>query len=286
MKAARIIVAAHALLIVAWHWSLPSLFTWPRELWAGAPPRAALRYLWLFPPRVEAILYMLLALALLCALLGAAARVSCFAAAILLYHFAPLQDVFINASGPFAGGLTVDVLALVILAAAPEGRRWPPTLIRAAVASQYLFSTVAKLRIAGIGWFGGDNIRDMAILFDRLGLAPYARVVAAHPALAWSIGIGWLLITLGMAAAPFSRPAARIFVPLAALAHVAAVPLFGIVYPGAPLLLLFVDWPQRGVWGRRPRRPAPPRAAAPHEHGSASPQRRVTPNSAAQRVNA
>jgi hypothetical protein len=241
MRAARIIVAAHALLIVAWHWNLPAIFTWPREFWAGVPAGAALRYLWLFPPRVECVLYALLAFALFCAIFGVAARASCFAAGILLYHFAPLEDVFINASGPFSSGLTVDVLALVILATAPEGRRWPLTLIRAAVASQYVFSTIAKLHVAGLGWFRGDNIRDMAILFDRLGTARHARLVIDHPALTSTIGIGWLLITLGMAAAPFSRAAAKVVVALAALAHLAAVPLFGIVYPGAPLLLLFID---------------------------------------------
>jgi hypothetical protein len=70
-------------------------------------------------------------------------------------------------------------------------------------------------------------------------------MVIDHPALAWAAGIGWLLISLGMALAPFSRMARRIVAPLAAIAHILAVPMFGVVYLGAPLLLLFVDWPQR-----------------------------------------
>lgn len=265
MKAARILLAAHALAIIAMRPTLPSLFTWPRELWAGVQPGTALRYLWLFSPGLEMIFYALLAIALLCALFGFAARTACFIAAILLYHFAPLDDVFINASGPYSHGLTVDILGLVILAVAPATRRWPIVLIRAAVASQYVFSTIVKIKIAGLGWFGSENIRDIAILFDRLGLAPRARVVIEHPALASAIGFGWLVITLGMAATPFSRAAARVVVPSLALAHVGAIPLFGIFYPGVPLLLLFVEWPQ----GSAERRPG----SQPHAADARSAQR-------------
>jgi hypothetical protein len=48
-------------------------------------------------------------------------------------------------------------------------------------------------------------------------------------------------VELAMAATPFSRVAARIVVPLAAVLHVARAALLGIVVLDAPLLLVFVD---------------------------------------------
>jgi hypothetical protein len=256
MKLARIVVAAHALWLVLSRLCLPMLFEWPREFWAGAPAGAPLRYLWVFAPGFERALYAALIIALVVVLIdrwrtGNPAcpdrrdRLSSIAASILLYHFAPLEDVFIAAPGPYADGLTVDVLALAILGFAPRGRQWPLTLIRVAVAAQYVFSTIVKVEIAGIGWFSGRNIRDLAILFDRLSIAPYPRIVIERPWLASLIGAAWLAISIGMAAAPFSRRAAMIVVPLAAIAHVLAVPLFGIVFLSAPLLLVFAGWPQR-----------------------------------------
>ncbi len=220
MKLARIVVAAHALWLVGSRPCLPAVLEWPTELWAGTPTGISLRYLWLFTPGVERLLYAALALALILAIFGVATRASCVGAALLLYHFAPLEDVFSVAYGPYVRGLTADVIVLAILGFAPSQRRWPLTLLRCVVASQYVFSTVSKLHVAGMSWFQGENIRDLAILFDRLQVAPHAHTIIEHPTL---------------------RPAAMIVVPLAALAQIAAVPLFGIVFLGAPLLLVFVE---------------------------------------------
>jgi hypothetical protein len=259
MKAARVIVAAHALWLIASRPCLPQLLGWPRDLWRFGD--ANLRYVWIATPAIETVLYALLAIALLLAVFGIATRAACITVAILLYHFAPLEDVFIQASGPYVRGLTADILALAIIGFAPPNRTWPLTLIRVAVASQYVFSTLAKLRVAGLEWFSGDSIRGMATLFDRLGVAPYASPVIEHPRLATFIGVAWLVISLGMAAAPFSRRAAKIVVPLAAIASLLAIPLFGIVILATPLLLVFVDWRQ--------------------SPSTSWPQRSETPNSAA-----
>ena len=241
MKLARIVVAAHALWLVASRPCLPVVLDWPTELWAGTPAGISLRYLWLFTPLFEHLLYAALALALILAIFGIATRASCISAALLLYHFAPLEDVFTVAYGPYVRGLTADVLVLAILGFAPPQRRWPLTLLRCVVASQYVFSTVSKLHVAGMEWFRGENIRDLAIMLDGLHAAPRAHTIIDHPWLASAVALAWLLISLGMAATPFFRHAAMIVVPLAALAQIAAVPLLGIVFLGAPLLLVFVD---------------------------------------------
>jgi len=59
--------------------------------------------------------------ALLAAMLGIFARVSCFLAGLLLYRLAPLETIIWTVS-PYARGLTISVLALLVLA-----RRLQPT---------------------------------------------------------------------------------------------------------------------------------------------------------------
>ncbi|MCU1227528.1 MAG: hypothetical protein JWO97_412 [Acidobacteria bacterium] len=232
--AARIIVVAHALWIVL---SRPSL-------WSVNPPRdLALRFGWLFDVATERVLFIVLVVAIALALFS---RVASLAAAVLLYHFAPLEEALAHSGDPFMYGLTADVLALAVLAFVPRVRnaepsgdfRWPIVLIRFAVAAPYLFSLVAK----GIGWFTGSNIANVARTFDLIGVAPAANLVIDHPVLAWLIAIGWLLVSIGMPIAVVSRRVARFVVPIAALAHLAAIPLFGVIWLATPLLLLFVDY--------------------------------------------
>ena len=231
---ARIIVVAHALWIVL---SRPSL-------WVVPPPRElALRFGWLLDVATERALFIALILAIALALFS---RVASFTAAILLYHFAPLEEALARSGDPFMYGLTADVLALAVLAFVPRVRkaepsgdfRWPIVLIRATVVAPYLFSIVAK----GIGWFTGPNLADVARTFDLIGAAPAAHLVIDHPAFAWMIAIGWLLVSIGMPLAVVSRRVARVVVPIAALAHLAAIPLFGVIWLATPLLLLFIDY--------------------------------------------
>jgi hypothetical protein len=235
--AARIIVVAHALWILL---SRPSL-------WRVNPPRElALRFGWLFDVGTERVLFIALIVAVALALFS---RVASFAAAILLYHFAPLEEALARSGDPFMYGLTADVLALAVLAFVPRVRRaepsgdfrWPIILIRAAVAAPYLFSVVAK----GIGWFTGPNLANVARTFQLIGVAPAAQLVIDHPAFAWLIAIGWLFVSLGMPIAVVSRRVAHIVVPIAALAHFAAIPLFGVIWLATPLLLLFISFERR-----------------------------------------
>jgi hypothetical protein len=232
--AARIIVVTHTLWILL---SRPAL-------WSVAPPRElAYRFGWVSDVEVEKLLFVAL---LIFTLFAYFSRGASFFASLLLYHFAPLEEALAHSGDPFMRGLTVDVLALAVLAFVPRVRgsepngnfRWPVVLIRAAVAAPYLFSFVAK----GPRWFSGPNIANVARTFELIGVAPYARIVIDHAAIAWVIAIGWLIVSLTMPVAVFSRPVARIVVPLAAIAHLAAVPLFGVIWLATPLLLVFIDY--------------------------------------------
>jgi hypothetical protein len=232
--ATRIIIVAHALWIVL---SRPGL-------WSVSPPRElASRFGWLFTPDVERVLFIALVVLLAMALFS---RVASFGAALLLYHFAPLEEALARSGDPFMHGLTADVLALAVLAFVPRVRgaapspdfRWPVVLVRFAVAAPYLFSVFAK----GIAWFTGPNIADVARTFSLIGVAPYAKLIIDHAAVAWLIAIGWLIVSIGMPLAVISRRVAAVIVPLAAIAHVAAIPLFGVIWLATPLLLVFVDY--------------------------------------------
>jgi hypothetical protein len=236
--ATRAIIAIHALWIVGSRPCLPSLLRWPAEFWLYAPAGAAARFGW-WLGSAEWVLWVAMIAAIA---ISPFHRIASFAASLLLYHFAPLEDVIIGSPGPYVRGLTVDVLAFAILAFGADGLRWSITLVRFIVASQYTFATVAKLRVAGLHWFSGENMQDMARTFRFTGIAPHPEVVIGHPAVAAVIGWGWLALSTAVIAAPFSRRIARVVVPLLAVAHVVAAAIFGIVWLAAPLLLVFANW--------------------------------------------
>jgi len=244
----RAIVALHALWIVLSRFCLPDLFFWPREFWSGVAHETVLRYGWLTEIPERALFVALLILLPIAIWSRAASILS----AVLLYHFAPLEDAIIGWPGPYLRGLTVDVVALAILALSPPSRsmpsgnfRWPILLVRFAVAAQYTFSTVAKLRATGIDWFSADNISNVARIYQMIGVAPHAELVIQHRPLAFIIGAGWFVLSIGIAVAVVSRRAAAVVTPLMALAHMAAAFLFGIVWLAAPLLLVFIEFGQR-----------------------------------------
>jgi hypothetical protein len=240
----RRLLALHALWVVISLPSLPALFTWPAEFWSGARSNVALRYLWVFPASVEWILYVTLVVALILAIIGIAPRAASVSAALLLYHFTPLEDVWIGSPGPYMRGLTADVLGMCLAGCAPAKATWPILLVRLSVAFPYFFSTIAKLYTTGPEWFAGSNVRDMALIFQAVGSTSFADLVIRSPLLAWTIGVGWFAVSVGMLAASFSRRVAALVVPAAAVAHLAAIPLFGVIWIAAPLLLVFLPLPQ------------------------------------------
>jgi hypothetical protein len=276
LAAARVVVALQALWIVLSR-DIPSLSALPAAFWADVTASARWRYLlWEGHPALERTLQALALAALLGVLLGVRARVCCAAAALLLYHLAPLETLFYTPS-PWAKGLTLPVVALVVLALAPcadalalERRRatregweygWALRLVQLLVATPYLFSGWSKLLNAGLGWASSANMRawlllsnldDQLAVFHRPGLW-----LADRPALCLALGVAGLLFDLAFVAAVFSRRARGVLVPLAVLFHAGIVVTQNYAFLSAPLLLVYADW---SALARRWRRAAPPRA--------------------------
>ena len=251
--AARTVLAANALWIVLSRPDLPDLVSWPGAFWSVVPHSLRLRYFLLSgAPLVEWAAYAALCVSLVAALAGVLPRLSCFAAAALLYHFAPFEEILTTSNGPYLGGLTLPVLGLFVLSfipapsrgAAPSPEhRWPLTLVRVLVAFSYLFAGIAKLRLTGGHWVSAENLEATALLFMTYeARPPWADWLVGHPVRAVLTGATLLSIELAFILAVTSKTAARILVPAAAAAHVFVLQAFGVVPLSLPLLLLFVDW--------------------------------------------
>jgi hypothetical protein len=263
--AARTILAAAALWIVLSRPDLPELLGWPREFWRAVSPPLAWRFLIVpVPLAVERGLFVLLHVCLAASVFGVVPRLACFASGLLLYHFAPLENVFSHSLGPYFNGLTLPLLGLLVLSFARRPRwsdgpseeyRWPLTLIRVLLSFNYVFSALAKLQSAGLTWVSADNIREMIIvtLTYEDTARPVGHALITMPTLCLVIAVTAMLVDLGFVLAPFSRRAAAVLVPIAFLGHVGIALVLGIVFLSAPYLLLFLDWDRIAGWlGKRP----------------------------------
>jgi hypothetical protein len=265
LAAARVVVAAQALWLVLSrdHAAISGL---PPEFWSQVPTSARLRFL-LFAGHsdLERGLHWIAVLALAAALLGVWARTACFVAGILLYHLAPLESI-IWTPAPYVRGLTLAVLALLVLSFAPCGdalgvwRRgrgdrpplrgwtygWPLRLIQLFVCEVYLFSGYAKLHASGWRWASADNIRNWLLYASQdesmavfRSLGPW---IAERPLLCQLVGAAALALELGFVTALFWKRSRRWLVPLALLFHVGILFSMNLTFPSLPLLLVFVDW--------------------------------------------
>ena len=253
MIAARIIVALQALWLVLSRPMLPDVVRWPAPFWNGVNAAWRLRYLiGPFPFALEMSLYVVLAACLVCVLCGVMTRPAAFFAAILIYHFAPFEDVFASSGGPFFRGFTLPLFALLILAFARQPRRgvapdseyrWPLALMQLLFALTYLLSGISKLRIAGWRWATGDTFEAIVMSMSIPGsVPPWARYFVGNPLLCAAGGLAGFTMDFLFLTAVFSRRAARLIVPLTALAHLVIVNVLGVVFLGLPSLLLFVNW--------------------------------------------
>jgi hypothetical protein len=252
--AARTIVSANAFWVLLSLGDLPDVLSWPPEFWASVDGFLKARYLvGVFPTSVEYVLYALLYLALLAALFGIRPRAACLVSGLLLYHFAPLQEIFIGHVGPFFGGLTLPTLALLVLATAENPRLgapaspefgWPLRLIQVLLAFNYLFAGYAKFFYSGPSWVSADNIRETLYRIGTWGptAPPWTAFLAAQPALLWAIAIVTIPLELIFPVVLFSRTAARLLVPATLIGHLLVIPAFGLFFYNIPLLLLFADW--------------------------------------------
>jgi hypothetical protein len=289
--AARSIVCAHALWILLSRPDLPGILEWPKALWRGADAAVAARFLIFgLPASVERVFFALLIVGLAAGAVGFFRPVPGFALAVLLYHFAPFEDIFASRGGPFFRGLTIPVLALVLLASAraPDRRaepsadfRWPLASIQLLVAFTYLSSGLTKLLAVGPRWFTAGNFQGLVLGLILPEISPpWARWVAERPALC---GVGAVLafaLDFLLPASLLSPRLARFAVPILACAHLVIVQTLGVYFLGAPLLLVCLDWdsilalrrarpeigtPEMGT-GRRlsaEAEPAPPRSPGP-----------------------
>ncbi len=278
LAVARILVAAQALWILLSR-DYPGIAGLPREFWADVPLGIQWRFLLFHGHQgLETALYWSAALALACAMLGVWSRFSCLAAAVLLYHLAPLEAVIWQPT-VYARGLTVPVLALAVLSlgrcddalALPRrARRTPPTspeldyswqlrLAQLFVCQMYLFSAFAKLDRVGLSWVSADNIRRWILTMVQ---NPETNVyqapglwVAEQPALCLAIAATALALELTFVLVLFRPTVRRWMVPTALLFHVGIYFTMNLFVATAALLPIFVDWDQLADRLRRRGRP-------------------------------
>lgn len=230
--------------------------------WAGVPESTRWRYL-LFPghERLEHLLVLIAAAALLGALIGVFPRLCSFIAALLLYHLAPLDGIIWN-STPMAGGLTMPTLALLLCAVAPSGDAlswrargatqrswaygWPLRLLQVWLIQVYFFAALAKVRLNGLGWASSENMSNWLYAFTQSeGHAVYSQLggwIAAQPWLAGAVGAGTLVFEFGVIVALFSARWRPWVAASAVLFHVGIYFALNITFNGWPLMLTFVDW--------------------------------------------
>lgn len=253
--AARVILCAQALWILLSRPDLPDLARWPREFRALVDPMLFLRFGLGLPAGAEWALFLLLHVALVLALLGVRPALTCFLSALLLYHFAPFEEIVAGLPHTAFGGLTVPALGLFILSfaraapvrGAPSAEsRWPFALVQFLLALGYFLPFVAKLRFSGPGWFTAENIHHYALGNATVTAAPFAAALAARPLLCAAVAAGTLLLeSLSPLVLVWARFALA-FACAALLFHLGIVLAIGYFFPSLPLLLLLLDWDALG----------------------------------------
>ena len=260
LAAARIIIALHGLWILLSR-DIPALSMLPAQLWYTARLEAGARFL-LFPGMAHAERMVELAAVVLLLLVacGVAVRFAALAAALALYHLAPLQTL-VATFDPINRGLTITTLCLVVLSASacadrwslrpprepadPREYGWPLRLMWLFVAQNYLFGAFGKLRYSGLEWFTADNLRRNLVLYLHMHPAvpdPWLAGLAGRPGLMGVAAIGVLILEASFVLALFSRRARRVLVPAALLMHLAILRTMRIVFANLFHLGLFVNW--------------------------------------------
>ena len=231
------------------------------EFWAGIATSTRWRFL-LFPGHesLERLLTTLAALLLVCAFVGIWPRVSAFAAALLLYHLAPLESLIWSAS-PTSRGLTLPTLTLLVCGIAPSGDAlargavpttpswryaWPLRLVQVWLVSVYFLSGLSKLRTTGLSWGSAENLSHWLRQLTQNELIGVHTVlgewIAARPPLAGALGVTTLAFELGSVAALASRRVRPWFAFVAIAFHAGIYVTINITFNSWPLLLVFVDW--------------------------------------------
>jgi hypothetical protein len=256
--AARTVLAIQALWIVFSRPGMPLLTGWPPIFWGQQRPFLIRFAIVPGAVAVDRVLYWLLIISLFAALLGVLPRAACFISALLLYHFAPMEAVM--AGLPYSAsisGLTLPLFGLLIIAFsviphlrdAPSSEyRWPLRLIQIIFVFHYLNSGLAKLHWAGIRWYSVENVRNLAVSFWMLDRPRLAFYVWERPWLASMIAVGTFAIEYGFVLTLFSKWARRILLPVAFIAFVLRVDVFGFFFLSFLSLLVMVNWNAIAAW--------------------------------------
>lgn len=253
LRATRIVLAVQALWILLSRPDMPQLMRWPIAFFSGVSPARSLRFgIGLFPYWAEWIFFVVLHLALVALVLGMFTRAASLTAGLLLFHFAPFEEIIVGMPHTFFGGLTVSTSGLIILsfaAGVPRGSkerspeyRWPVALIQLLFSMNYFCAALAKFRYARFAWFTSENIRRWVIENWAVTTPPWSLTVAASPFLCWLIAVSTLFLETLFPLCVVSRTARRILVPMAFFGHIGIVYTLGIAFPSIVLLLLFVNW--------------------------------------------
>jgi hypothetical protein len=130
--------------------------------------------------------------------------------------------------------------------AGPAGYGWAIKLLAAITCATYLLAGIAKLRLAGLHWIDGDQLRNQ-IAIDNLRkallgstTAPFAEALIAHRNALIALSIGTLAIELGAPLALLGRRIARLWLWGAWGFHVGIVLTMNVwfLYPLAGLAFL------------------------------------------------
>jgi len=233
-------------------------------MWQFVRAETRLRYFLFFGPGVERALQAALVVALGAALAGIRARAACLASALLLYHLAPLESV-VWTPNPYLRGLTIPLLGLLVLCAAPSADvwsfrgsrvasppsweyRWPLALVQVFFCGIYFFSAYAKLYTSGIAWLDPSNLQCYLTLTQQSQPAPLpgaslALAIAESPKACAFMAASGLALDFAFPLVLFVSLRLRYaLLALMLVFHVANSILLHIFFQNAVLLLLFVDW--------------------------------------------
>ena len=220
LAALRIAIGGFALIwLVVWLPELLSISQLPARDFAPVGITRVLRAP--LPPAIVLAIFALTVLALAAFTLGWRYRIAAPIAALgLLWTL-----TYRNAWSMVFHTENLLVLHVLALACAPAADAWaadkppdhaPPTgygwaikLLVALTCATYLLAGIAKLRLGGLAWAGGEQLRNQ-IAIDNLrkallgsAVAPLARLSVAHPGALAGFAIGALAIELGAPLALF-----------------------------------------------------------------------------------
>jgi Vitamin K-dependent gamma-carboxylase len=121
--------------------------------------------------------------------------------------------------------------------APPAGYGWAIKLLAAITCATYLLAGIAKLRLAGLDWLAGDQLRNQ-IAIDNLrkallgsATAPLARPLIAHPGALIALALATLAVELGAPLALLGRRIARVWLWSAWGFHVGVVLAMNVWFP-------------------------------------------------------